>query len=158
MPYTDIVLGNEAEAEAWASATGQPDKTDLKAIARAIAVQPKSNPARPRIVVITHGPKSTTVVSSASPDEPKEYAVHALKEEEIVDTNGAGDAFAGGFIGAFVLGKSIDECVEAGHKLGAMCVKNVRAKCKKSAKSFHTEHILCRSVPPTPGPRCKFSE
>ena len=49
-----------------------------------------------------------------------------MKEEEIVDTNGAGDAFAGGFIGAFVLGKSIDECVEAGHKLGAMCVKNVR--------------------------------
>ena len=126
LPYTDIVFGNEAEAEAWASATGQPDKTDLKAIARAIAIQPKSNPARPRIVVITHGPKSTTVVSTASPDEPKEFAVHPLKEEEIVDTNGAGDAFAGGFIGAFVLGKSIDECVEAGHKLGAMCVKNVR--------------------------------
>ncbi|CAL1693889.1 unnamed protein product [Somion occarium] len=130
LPYTDIVIGNEAEAEAWASATGQPDKTDLTAIAKAIAIQPKSNPSRPRIVIITHGPKSTTLVSSAALGDTKVYPVNPLKDEEIVDTNGAGDAFAGGFLGAFVSGKSLDECVEAGHKLGSMCVQLVGPQYK----------------------------
>jgi len=52
--------------------------------------------------------------------------VNALSEDQIVDTNGAGDAFAGGFLGAYVAGKSLDECVEVGHRLGAMCVGQVR--------------------------------
>lgn len=126
LPYTDIVIGNEAEAEAWASATGQPDKKDLVAIAKAIATLPKSNQSRPRLVIITHGPKNTTVVSAADPDHEKIFDVHPLKEEQIVDTNGAGDAFAGGFLGAYVAGKPLEECIEAGHKMGAMCVQLVR--------------------------------
>lgn len=35
--------------------------------------------------------------------------------------------FAGGYLGAIVAGKSVDEAVEAGHKLGAMCVGQVGA-------------------------------
>lgn len=124
IPYCDIIIGNETEAEAWASATGLPDK-DLAAIAKALATQPKANPARPRIVVITHGAENTIVVSQDEPDNAKIFAVHALTDSEIVDTNGAGDAFAGGFLGAFVAGKSLDECVDAGHKMGAMCVQLV---------------------------------
>lgn len=53
--------------------------------------------------------------------------VSALPPSEIVDTNGAGDMFAGGYLGAVVLGKSTDEAVEIGHKLGAMCVGQVCA-------------------------------
>jgi len=130
LPYTDILIGNESEAEAWASATGHPDKTDLASVARAIALLPKSNPSRPRTVIITHGPKSTTVVSSDAPDSPKVFDVHPLTDEEIVDTNGAGDAFAGGFLGAYVAGKGLEECVEAGHKMGAMCVQQVGPQYK----------------------------
>ena len=126
MPYVDVVIGNEAEAESWASANGLPDKTDLAAVGRAIASQTKANASRPRTVVLTHGPKSTTVVTSDNVDSPKVFPVHALSDSEIVDTNGAGDAFAGGFLGGLVLGKRIDECVEAGHKLGSMCVQQVR--------------------------------
>jgi len=55
--------------------------------------------------------------------------VEALKDEEIVDTNGAGDAFAGGFLGAFISGKTLDESVAAGHKLGGICVRQVRVFC-----------------------------
>ncbi|KAI0937363.1 hypothetical protein AcW1_001363 [Taiwanofungus camphoratus] len=130
MPYTDILIGNETEAETWASANGLPNKTDLAAVAKAIATQPKSNPSRPRIVVITHGAESTTVVSSADPDNVKTYNVIPLKDDEIVDTNAAGDAFAGGFLGAYVAGKSLDECVEAGHKLGSICVQQVGPQYK----------------------------
>lgn len=49
----------------------------------------------------------------------------ALSASQIVDTNGAGDAFAGGFYGGLVSGKNVDEAVEIGHKLGAMCVGQV---------------------------------
>ncbi|KAJ7146342.1 carbohydrate kinase PfkB [Mycena epipterygia] len=125
IPHCDIIIGNEAEAEAWASATGLPEPKNIPAVAKAIAVLPKSNTSRPRIVVITQGAESTVLVSSAEPDSPKVYAVHPLTEEQIVDTNGAGDAFAGGFLGAWVAGKNVDECVEAGHKLGGMCVQQV---------------------------------
>ncbi|CAG8734936.1 11975_t:CDS:2, partial [Acaulospora colombiana] len=38
------------------------------------------------------------------------YPVEKLRDDEIVDTNGAGDAFAGGFMGGLVLGKSLEEC------------------------------------------------
>jgi len=132
MPYIDILIGNEAEAEAWANANGLPDeiKTDLGAIAKALAILPKSNPSRPRIVLITHGPKNTTLVSSDQPELVKTFPVDALTDEQIVDTNGAGDAFAGGFMGAFVAGKSLEECVQAGHKMGAMCVQLVGPQYK----------------------------
>lgn len=130
LPHTDVVIANEAEAEAWASANGLADTKNLAAIAKAVSLLPKSNKSRPRTVVFTHGPKSTVVVTSDKPDQPKVYDVHPLKDEEIVDTNGAGDAFAGGFLGALVAGKSLDEAVEAGHKMGAMCVGQVGPQYK----------------------------
>ena len=126
MPYCDIIIGNESEAEAWAESSGQPDKKDYAAIARAIALSTKSNAARPRTVIITQGPQSTIVVTGAENAEAKVFPVDPLQDHEIVDTNGAGDAFAGGLLGALVAGKPLDEAVLAGHKMGAMCVKQVR--------------------------------
>lgn len=123
LPYCDIIIGNETEAEAYAAANGLPDTKDLAAIAKAVATSPKSNTSRPRVVIFTHGAESTVLVSSAEPDSPKVFKVSAIDDKLIVDTNGAGDAFAGGFLGAYVAGKSLDECVEVGHKMGAMCVQ-----------------------------------
>lgn len=123
LPYCDIIIGNETEAEAYAAANGLPDTKDLAAIAKAVAISPKSNKSRPRVVVFTHGAESTILVSSAEPDSPKIFSVSPIDDKFIVDTNGAGDAFAGGFLGAYVAGKSFDECVEVGHKMGAMCVQ-----------------------------------
>lgn len=156
IPYCDIVICNESEAEAWASAIGLPDKTDLKATAKALALAPKSNPSRPRVVVFTQGAESTILVSSADPDNPKVYPVQALTSESIVDTNGAGDAFAGGFLGAFVAGKTLDEAVEAGHKLGRMCIQLVGLLILR-CYSIDTETSLCRWAPSTNGPRCRSS-
>ena len=48
-----------------------------------------------------------------------------VKDEDIVDTNGAGDAFAGGVLGALLLGKKIDQAIEVGQKLGRMCIGQV---------------------------------
>jgi len=123
VPYCDIIIGNEDEAKAWANVKKLPADADLKAIAKALAMEPKSNPSRPRHVIFTQGSKETTLVSSTEPDSPIVYPVNKI--DNIVDTNGAGDAFAGGFLGAFVAGKSINECVEAGHKLGGLCVQKI---------------------------------
>ena len=81
-------------------------------------------------MVFTQGAESTIVVSSSSPDEVKRYPVNALKDEEIVDTNGAGDAFAGGLVGALAAGKSLDDAIEVGHTLGTMCVTQVGPQYK----------------------------
>ncbi|KAG6911295.1 hypothetical protein DXG01_002134 [Tephrocybe rancida] len=124
LPHCDIVIGNEAEAEAWASANGLPDPKDLPAVAKSIALLPKTNPSRPRWVIFTQGAQSTVVVTSDVSD-PQVFKVNPLADSEIIDTNGAGDAFAGGFLGALVAGKSLEESVEVGHTLGAMCVKQV---------------------------------
>ncbi|KAH9969120.1 Ribokinase-like protein [Russula dissimulans] len=126
--YCDFVIGNESEAAAWASAAGLPDKDDIPTIAKSIATLPKSNPSRPRTVVITQGPSSTVVVTAADPDKPKSFPVDRLDDSKIVDTNGAGDAFAGGFLGALVSGKSVDEAVLAGHKLSAQGIQLVGAQ------------------------------
>jgi adenosine kinase len=102
-----------------------PENSQPTEIATTIAALPKVNASRPRIVVITQGAQSTILVSSAEPDSPKVFSVPHMKDGDIVDTNGAGDAFAGGFLGGFVLGKQLEECVEAGHKLAQMCVGQV---------------------------------
>ena len=123
--YTDIIIGNDAEAEAWASVNGSANVKDLPAIARSIALLPKSNPARARVVIFTQGAHRTVMVTSDKPDSPKMFPVDPLGDDRIVDTNGAGDAFAGGFVGALVAGKNLDESVLAGHALARVCVQQV---------------------------------
>ncbi|KIK71506.1 hypothetical protein GYMLUDRAFT_66705 [Collybiopsis luxurians FD-317 M1] len=120
-PFSDIIISNEAEAEAWATSNLHPEPTNMSSIAKALALLPKANPSPPRIVIITHGSQSTTVVSADNVDNARIYPVQPMKEE-IVDTNAAGDAFAGGFLGAYVLGKTLDVCIETGHKLAAICI------------------------------------
>lgn len=119
LPYTSLVIGNESEAEAYAESHNLGTK-DLKEIAQAIA-KFTSQLSTPRTVVITHGAKETIVVQGTA-GQPKTYAVNKVNPSDIVDTNGAGDAFAGGLLGALILGKSIDDAVEVGHKLGAICI------------------------------------
>lgn len=40
--------------------------------------------------------------------------MNKLPKEALVDTNGAGDAFVGGFLSQLVCGRSIEDCVRAG--------------------------------------------
>lgn len=125
IPFCDYVLGNDSEAKAWAEASGQPDKDDIPAIARAIAFSTKSNSSRPRTVIITQGAENTVSVTALENSTPKVYPVQALSDSEIVDTNGAGDAFAGGLLAALVSEKSLDDAIDIGHKMGSMCVQLV---------------------------------
>ena len=64
-------------------------------------------------VVFTQGSESTIVARGDA--EVEEHAVEPLPKEKLVDTNGAGDAFVGGFLSGLVQGKDIKACVDAGH-------------------------------------------
>ncbi|TFY70392.1 hypothetical protein EVG20_g2622 [Dentipellis fragilis] len=131
LPYVDILIGNDAECKTWARTAGLPPDSDIPTIAMALAPLPKVNTSRPRTVVITQGAEATVLVSGPGAEtKPRLFPVHGLSEDEIVDTNGAGDAFAGGFLGALVAGKSMEECIAVGHALGTMCVQMVGPQYK----------------------------
>ena len=110
MPYVDIMFGNETEAAAMGEKMGW--GSDIATIAAGIAALPKASGYRARTVIITQGSTSTVVVSNGVVTE---YPVVPLAKEMLVDTNGAGDAFVGGFLAQLAQGKPMATCVDAGH-------------------------------------------
>lgn len=60
---------------------------------------------------MTRGSKSIFILSN---DDVEEFETDHLEEEKIVDTNGAGDAFVGGYLAQFVKNKGVPECVRCG--------------------------------------------
>jgi len=110
LEYADYLFCNESEAETYAKKHGLGD--DLKEVALKIAASPKKNDKRPRTVIFTQGSQSTIVACNGVVTE---YAVDPLDSSLLVDTNGAGDAFVGGFLSLLTQGKSMEECVKAGH-------------------------------------------
>lgn len=110
MPYTDFVFANESEAATYGENKGY--GSDLSVIALKLAAQPKASGTRPRVVVFTQGSESTIVASEGVVSV---YPVPALPKALLKDTNGAGDAFVGGFLSQLVLKKPLAECVRAGH-------------------------------------------
>ncbi|KAI5806583.1 pfkB family carbohydrate kinase [Peziza echinospora] len=121
-PYWDYLIGNESEALAY-SESHNLGTTDITEIAKKIANLPKKNTARPRVVVITQGTDPTIVVTSGDEPTVKTFPVRVIDSSEITDTNGAGDAFAGGFIGGLVNGESIETSVDKGQWLASLSIK-----------------------------------
>jgi adenosine kinase len=132
LPYTDFLFGNEIEAAAFAESEGW-ESSDLKEVALKVSRMPKQNGARARTVVFTQGSQPTIIAVNGKVSL---YAVNALAKEAIVDTNGAGDAFVGGFLSQLVLGKDVAECVRAGNYAAGTIIQS--NGCTFPAKpSFH---------------------
>lgn len=110
MFYADFLFGNESEAAAYGKKHNLGE--DLKEIALAVCKLPKKDDSRPRTVIFTQGDQSTIV---ACDGKVTVYAVVPLAKELLVDTNGAGDAFVGGFLSQLMQGKDMEACVTAGH-------------------------------------------
>jgi hypothetical protein len=107
LEYADYVFCNHHEAEALGQVMGW--GSDLLVIARKTAALPKKNGARARRVIFTHGGEPALLVGGDA-TEPVYHAPIKLAEKELVDENGAGDAYVGGFLSALSKGKSLDEC------------------------------------------------
>lgn len=111
LPYVDICFGNETEANTLSEALGF-GTTDLTDIAVKLA-QTEKKTIRPRTVVITNGASPTIVVVADSFRvwSIDSYPVTPIDREDIVDTNGAGDAFVGGFLSGLAKRNSTSDCI-----------------------------------------------
>lgn len=119
LPYIDILFGNEAEAEALSQSFNL-GLTDLKEIALKMAAYEKVNQGRQRIVIITQGPEPVLLCQNGFV---REFPILPIKPEEIVDTNGAGDAWVGGFLSQLVLGQPLEQCIQGGHYAANIIIK-----------------------------------
>ena len=122
--YADFVFCNEDEAAEYAKSKGL-EATDFEGAAKLIATSEKEDASRPRVVVMTLGPKPTLVVTG-KPDEEAtvEYVdVDVIDESKILDTNGAGDAFVGGFFASLSQGKTVKEATKVGNDIAGICIQ-----------------------------------
>merc|ERR1719162_387804 len=110
IPLCDYIFCNEDEAATFGEKNGW--GKDLNEVALKLAAMEKTNSARPRTVVFTQGSEQTIVAFNGSITS---FPVTPLAKGELVDTNGAGDAFVGGFLSQLVQGAAVDRCVAAGH-------------------------------------------
>lgn len=121
LPYVDILFGNEGEAESLSKAFGY-GTADLKEIARHVASVPKINGKRKRVVIITQGPGPVLLYNEGVVTE---HPILPITQEEIVDTNGAGDAWVGGFLSQLVLGRGLEDCIRGGHYAANVVIKRM---------------------------------
>merc|ERR1712127_1018276 len=105
MPYVDFLFGNETEARTWAETEGW-ESTDIEFIATRLSLIPSAKD-RKRTVVITQGCEPTIVCINGLVTK---HPVITLPKEKLVDTNGAGDAYVGGFLAGLVKGLPVAEC------------------------------------------------
>merc|ERR1719197_1141182 len=113
LPNCDFLFGNETEARAYAEAVGW-GTDNVEFIATRLSLVPmndKGGDSRKRKVVITQGRDPTVVAVNGRVTL---HPVNKLDSAKIVDTNGAGDAFVGGFLAALSKGKDVAECCKAG--------------------------------------------
>jgi adenosine kinase len=109
MPLVDFLFGNETEAQTWADVCGW-ECSDIAFIATRLSLIP-SKKSRKRTVVITQGKDPTIVAING---HVQFFEITPLAPEKIVDTNGAGDAYVGGFLAALSKGLSMEKCCQAG--------------------------------------------
>ncbi|VEU20867.1 DEKNAAC101773 [Brettanomyces naardenensis] len=119
--YVDIVVCNESEIASYGKSHGLGSE-NLDAIAKSIVSLPKVNEKRERLVCFTQGTEPTHLVSK---DDVKVYNISKLAADKVTDTNGAGDAFAAGFVSGIVEGKDLEKSIDIGHWLAKLSIQEV---------------------------------
>lgn len=109
LPYVDLLFGSEPEALAFGAARGL-ETNEIGDIALSLARMPKANGRRGRLVILTRGKNPVVAVSDG---QVRFFPVIPTPAEDIQDTVGAGDSFAGGYLAALVTGHKHDECMRA---------------------------------------------
>lgn len=73
----------------------------------------------PKIVVCTLGSEGVLITTAE-----KQFEIPAIKPKKIIDSTGAGDTFAGGFLYGLVKNKSLEESAEIATKLASMSLSD----------------------------------
>lgn len=115
VPYIDMIFGNDDEALAYAKHRSWTDTKDIVEIAKRLCGEPKQRSEVGRVVVITRGHKPIIVAEQTKDGvQIQEFECEQIPDEQVVDTNGAGDAFAGGFLSQLIQGADLKHCVQMG--------------------------------------------
>ena len=112
----DYVFGNESEALAFSNKHNYGTQEIPE-----IALKISQFCGKPKTVIITQGERETVVVQQDKTIE--KFKVELV--ENIVDTNGAGDCFVGGFLAGLHQSKPLCECVKMGHDLAAKVISRI---------------------------------
>ena len=131
LPYVEVVVGNESEAEAFAQAHDF-HTPNVEEIALKVAAMPRKF-EKPRLVVFTQGIHDTIVCYDGKITR---YPIIVVDQKNIVDTNGAGDAFSGGFLSQYCQGFEIAKCVAAGHYVAHKVIQRVGPSYPEEPHSF----------------------
>ena len=119
----DIIAGNLEEAKEFTG--GKTD--DIEEVF--INIFEKLKPKEDRLIVITDGPKGAYFgkynYEEQRLDHYIRYFANKLKDEEIQDLNGAGDAFLGGFLSRYMKGESVHDCCKIGIEAATVSLKNI---------------------------------
>jgi len=131
LKYADVVFCNDAEA----LVAGETNKwgSDLDVIAEKLAHLPLAEGKKSRTAVITAGPDNTVVYFN---EKVYHFSPIKLTDDQIVDTNGAGDSFTGGFISQYLyhgMDKDLTEetlkrCIDAAHYAASKAISVVGCK------------------------------
>lgn len=143
IPKVDVLFANETEAQTYAETEGWETK-DVAFIATRLSLIPSAKTgkkrcadgsavARKRMVVITQGADPTIVAINGHVTQ---HPILALPREKLVDTNGAGDAYVGGFLAALSKGLPVAECCRAGAYAASVIVQH--SGCTYPAKPDYT--------------------
>ncbi len=110
--YVDIVFAYEEEAKAF---TGKEAKEALNEISQMCS-----------IAVIKMGSKGSYIKKGT-----EEIHVEALPVKKVVDTTGAGDYFAAGFLYGLTCGYSLEKCAKIGSILAGYIIQTIGAVMPK---------------------------
>eukprot|EP00756_Hemistasia_phaeocysticola_P015972 Hpha_TRINITY_DN15447_c0_g3::TRINITY_DN15447_c0_g3_i1::g.175377::m.175377/K00856/E2.7.1.20, ADK; adenosine kinase len=125
LPDVDLLFGNSSEAQCLAQALSW-EETDSEAIARKLQAFTfkQSGKKVSRMVVITQGAGPVIVARNEGVNL---YETPAVSADEVVDTNGAGDAFVGGFLAKRLQRGEVEDCVKLGQWAASIVIG--RAGC-----------------------------
>lgn len=119
--YVDIVFANEEEAKAF---TGEEPENALNTLSKSC-----------EIAIVKIG-KAGSLIKTNN----KTYKAGIIDVESI-DTTGAGDLYAAGFIYGLINDKSMDECGRIGSLLSGKVIENMGAKISEEGWAFINSQI-----------------
>ena len=107
--YAGYVFCNETEAVAWGQTHDLGETPSVEAVAAAISSLPYHGAGK-RVAVVTQGASPTIIATGGVVT----HRVEVPAVAKIVDVNGAGDAFVGGFLAALAHGKDVEHAAKVG--------------------------------------------
>ena len=128
---SDMVVGNLEEFEAFAEV----QRCDL--LTTISKAHEKLTP-KERLFIVTDGANGVYVTKYDYNKKGLDYFLQSfpnkLKNEDICDLNGAGDAFLGGFLSQYMKGASLELCCKVGNDASYIIIKNVGCTFPKNKK------------------------